>query len=593
MQNKNVTVALSLFSGIGGFEVGTARCGFSFAKTLEWDEKCCETLNANKGLTGTQEDNIQPIDITKMAPEDFYEGTVDYIVGGPPCQSFSAAGRRAGGVAGTNDLRGTLFEYYCKYVNHFKPKAFIFENVRGILSSNKGADFKLIMDSFEGVGYKLYWKLLNAADYGASQLRERVFLVGIRDDIKVDFKFPLPTFGPDSPDKRKYITTGEAIADLQDNDEVVPPYGGKYGHLIPDIPPGENYRFYTEEMGHPNPLFAWRSKFSNFLYKMDPNDVCRTIIAYQGKYDGPFHWKNRKCTVEELKRLQGFPKEFVIKQSYTESVKQIGNSVCPLVAEQIGKALRYQLEGLDEYKVPLIEEGQILSFDKRKGLKAKKSREKKAKRYVDIRQLDLFDLDSEKETVYENFKKERNDDNYKVIWKFEEGDLTVRISIDSARKKAVELKLVFFGSIVSSFKTITVNLFSNTWDETMIKFMWDEVHSAVAELSSYDSLMPLYGHFTEPYPKFSINFKTNYDSETIRFQKMSLDEKKANKLLSYDIVSSDHVIANEVFKRMRDAGFDIRTNNTNQTIPVGYFRICYPFTMPESLVRNVIWKDVI
>jgi DNA (cytosine-5)-methyltransferase 1 len=592
MQRKNDIRALSLFSGIGGFEVGMARCGFTFVKTLEWDEKCCETLNANKNLLGTVEDKIEPIDITKMEPEEFYKGTVDYIVGGPPCQSFSAAGRRAGGVAGTSDIRGTLFEYYCKYVNHFKPKAFVFENVRGILSSNKGADFKLIMESFKSVGYRLYWRILNAADYGAPQLRERVFLVGIRDDINVEFKFPLPTYGPDSPDKKRYITVGEAIADVQDDDEVVEPYGGKYGHLIPDIPPGENYRFYTEEMGHPNPLFAWRSKFSNFLYKMDPDDVCRTIIAYQGKYDGPFHWKNRKCTLEELKRMQGFPKEFVIEQTYTEGVKQIGNSVCPLVAEQIGKAIRYQIEGLDEYKVPLIENGQKLSFDKRKGIKAKKTRAKKIKQYEELQQISLFDLDSKNVIEYKNFKRERSSDNCKIIWNFKEGDLVVRISAGKARKKAATLKLVFFGSIVSFFKTITVNLFSDTWDEMMIKLMWDEVHSAVADLSTYDSLMPLYGHFTEPYPKFSIEFKTDYDSETIRFQKMSLDDKMLNKLLAYDIVSSDHAVANEVFKRIRDVGFDIRTNNTNSTIPEGYFRICYPFTMPDTLIRNIVWKDI-
>lgn len=326
MSDKKI-VSLSLFSGIGGFEVGMARAGFTFAKTLEWDEKCCETLNQNKEILCTEEDEIFPIDITKLPPSEFYDGKVDYIVGGPPCQSFSAAGRRAGGVAGTTDARGTLFEYYCKYVDYFKPKAFVFENVRGILSANKGQDFKLIMESFENVGYKLFWKILNAADYGAPQLRERVFLVGIKKDLNIDFKFPLPTYGPDSEDKRPYVTTGEAIADVQDENEVVPPYTGKYGHLLPDIPPGENYRFYTEEMGHPNPQFAWRSKFSNFLYKMDPNDVCRTVIAYQGKYDGPFHWKNRKCTVEELQRLQGFPHEFVINQKYSEGVKQVGNSV--------------------------------------------------------------------------------------------------------------------------------------------------------------------------------------------------------------------------------------------------------------------------
>ncbi|MEI3412037.1 MAG: DNA cytosine methyltransferase [Blautia sp.] len=100
------------------------------------------------------------------------------------------------------------------------------------------------------------------------------------------------------------------------------------------------------------------------------------MIAYQGRYDGPFHWKNRKCTVDELKKLQGFPSDFEINQTYTEGVKQVGNSVCPLVAEQIGKALRYQIEGIEKYNVPLIAEGQQLSFDKRKGLKPKNLKQK-------------------------------------------------------------------------------------------------------------------------------------------------------------------------------------------------------------------------
>ena len=88
---------LSLFAGIGGFEVGMSPCGFRFTNTLEWDENCCITLNANKDLTGALEDEIKPIDIMKMEPADFSSEQVDYIVGGPPCQSFSAAGRRAGG----------------------------------------------------------------------------------------------------------------------------------------------------------------------------------------------------------------------------------------------------------------------------------------------------------------------------------------------------------------------------------------------------------------------------------------------------------------------------------------------------------------
>ncbi len=591
MSKSNDIVALSLFSGIGGFEVGMARCGFTFAKNLEWDEKCCETLSANQKILGAEESDIKPIDITKMKPEDFYNGCVDYIVGGPPCQSFSAAGRRAGGVAGTADMRGTLFEYYCKYVDYFKPKAFVFENVRGILSANKGKDFELILNSFKEVGYKLYWKLLNAADYGAPQLRERVFLVGIRDDLDVNFKFPLPTYGPDSESKRKYVTTGEAIADLQDENELVPPYGGKYGHLLPDIPPGENYRFYTEEMGHPNPLFAWRSKFSNFLYKMDPGDVCRTVVAYQGRYDGPFHWKNRKCTVDELKRLQGFPKDFVINQSYQEGVKQVGNSVCPLVAEQIGRALRYQLEGIEKYKVPLIEDGQALSFDRRKVIKAKKSKEKIKKRYGDIQQLSLFDQENAGEITYTDFKKERSVENGKVVWEFIGGTLKVKIIQNGSRKKTANIKLTFMGSVVCSFAAFDISVYSDSWDDSYVKMMWDEAHAAVAELSSYDSLMPLYGHFTEPYPKFTVKFSCSYDSEVIQFQRTALNAETANRILNYKLLCDDYQLITNKFKRMRDAGFDVRNNNTNRTIPEGFFRICYPFTMPDSLKRNIIWKE--
>lgn len=588
--NKN-TVALSLFSGIGGFEVGMAKSGFNFVKTLEWDEKCCETLNQNKNLLGTDEDNILPIDITERKPENFYEGHVDYIVGGPPCQSFSAAGRRAGGVAGTTDMRGTLFEYYCKYVNHFKPKAFVFENVRGILSANKGNDFQLILESFRAVGYKLFWRILNAADYGAPQLRERVFLVGIREDLNIDFKFPRPTHGPDSPNKVPYVTVGQTIADLQRDDEVVPPYGGKYGDLLPDIPPGENYRFYTEEMGHPNPLFAWRSKFSNFLYKMDPDDVCRTIIAYQGRYDGPFHWKNRKCTVDELKLMQGFPKEFVINQSYQEGVKQVGNSVCPLVAEQIGKALRFQIDGIEEYNVPLIENGQTLSFDRRKGLKAKKSKEKIKKHYGDIQQLNLFEMCNEENREYIDFKRERVENGLKIAWKFEDGDLKVRICYKGCKKKKASLKLTFVGSILSSFKTICIDTYAEEWLPNMVKQMWDEVHTAVKELSSYDSLMPLYGHFTEPYPKFTIQFKCDVSSPDVEYQKLALDPQILNQVLPCTMLDSDVSKVIDILKQIRELGFDIRTNNTNRTIPEGYFRICYPFTMPDNLKRNVIWKE--
>lgn len=584
---SNEVLCLSLFSGIGGFEVGMAPCGFRFVKTLEWDDNCCITMNANKEFTGALEEHIDPIDITKMAPADFYDAKVDYIVGGPPCQSFSAAGRRAGGVAGTSDTRGTLFWYYCQYVKHFQPKAFVFENVRGILASKQGEDFKIICASFSEVGYNLFWRVLNAADYGVPQQRERVFLVGIRKDLDIEFKFPRPTHGPDSPDQRPYVTVREAIADITDENETVPPYGGKYGNLIPDIPPGENYRFYTEEMGHPHPLFAWRSKFSNFLYKMDPDDICRTIIAYQGRYDGPFHWHNRKCTIDELKRMQGFPKDYEIPQSYVEGVKQIGNSVCPPVAHQIGLALRYQIEGLEEFAVPLIGNEETLSFDKRKGNRARLSHAKKVTQYSNLMQVSFFD--AEENTVFPHEEKTRLFKGYRINWLFDNGTLNISIGSNSS-SPSITLTLEFFGGVTSTLKRIIVNAYTNDNPGDLITMMWNEIHRAVNEYTTYESLMPLYGHFTEPYPKFIIKFDSSLNHEAIEFQRIALEEKYRTKILdfcNFPIKQDDY---EAYFARMRDLGFDVRTNLTNRTVAQGHFRICYPFTLPSDWKNATAWE---
>lgn len=576
ISNKKAPICLSLFSGIGGFEVGMSRCGLKFVKTLEWDRDCCITLNANKQLLGSTESDIRPIDIMQTKPEDFYKGEVDYIVGGPPCQSFSAAGRRAGGVKGTSDVRGTLFWFYCQYVNHFKPKAFVFENVRGILSSKKGEDFKLICDSFRDVGYKLYWRILNAADFGVPQARERLFLVGIRDDIDVEFKFPAPTYGPDSISKRPYVTTGEALKDLDDPNEEVPPYPGKWGYLLPDVPPGENYSFFTEEMGHPNPVFAWRSRFSGFLYKMNPNDICRTIVSQQGNYDGPFHWKNRKCTAAEFQRLQGFPSDYLIPQNYVTAVKQIGNSVCPPVAEQIGRAIRYQLEGIEEYKVPLLEKDERLGFDKRKGAKARASRKRKVKQYREILETEVDAASAE----YRDFTENVSVRGQRSEWVFTEGRLGILCGSQD-NPELVGCSIRFIGDITKRLREINVSVRTNYPEEHAFAFVWAAVHQAIGRLSTYESLMPLYGHFTEPYPKFSVSMDYPKDISCSRFQTEALKVFGKNTNISFASLGMTEKQAHSFVAEARRYGFDARDHTTNITIPEGYIRICYPFVLPK------------
>lgn len=224
-------------------------------------------------------------------------------------------------------MRGTLFGEYCRIVKHYQPVGFLFENVRGIISSNKGADWLEIKQAFESIGYELTYKVLSAADYGVPQRRERLILVGTKAGYR--YRFPLPVYGPDSKDGRKYVGALEAVADLQELGEPYHSYSGKHGHLLEEVPPGQNYHHFTEKMGYPNPIFAWRSRFSDFLYKAHPDEPVRTVVAKLGKYSGPFHWKNRRFTVAEMKRLQGVPDDYVLKGTEARQMQQIGNSVPP------------------------------------------------------------------------------------------------------------------------------------------------------------------------------------------------------------------------------------------------------------------------
>ena len=374
---------LSLFSGAGGLDIGFKKSDFDIVGCLEIDKPSCETLELNRGTYLGPDCRVFNSDITVTQPEELNLDNIDFIIGGPPCQSFSAAGRRAGGVHGINDTRGSLFWFYCQYLKHFKPKGFLFENVRGILNANKAKDWEIIKQSFRDVGYRLHYRILDSAFYGVPQHRERVIMVGVRNDIDLNFMFPRPTYGPDSADKKPYVSVGDAFSDITDPSEVVEPYTGKYGHLLSDIPEGLNYSFYTERMGHPEPLFAWRSKFSGFLYKLDRTLPSKTVVAHQGKYDGPFHWNNRKPNQLELKRLQSFPDDYQLVKSNVEFVRQIGNSVPPKMAEKLANAIANQVFNR-ENDIELIDQDCKLSFDKRKANKAKASKMK-------LPSIDTFD----------------------------------------------------------------------------------------------------------------------------------------------------------------------------------------------------------
>ena len=300
---------------------------------VEIEGAYCDTLEKNAGPNKLFPASLSVIrtDIRHFDASDFKDRGVECVIGGPPCQTFSAAGRRSGGVLGLSDTRGQLFKSYCSVLSILRPKVFVFENVYGLPGANGGRAWREILEAFSSIGYQLHAQVIDSADYGVPQHRERLFLVG---HCEGRFTFPLPTHGPDSPSGRPLVTVRDAIADLQPPEERAHSGpGGLYGHLLPLVPEGLNYAFFTREMGHPEPVFAWRSKFHDFLYKVDPDCPCRTLKARPGKFTGPFHWKNRHFTRDELKRLQSFPDDYEIVGSDNKVLEQIGNSVPPELAQ--------------------------------------------------------------------------------------------------------------------------------------------------------------------------------------------------------------------------------------------------------------------
>lgn len=357
---------LSLFSGAGGMDIGFSDAGFDIINSVEIEKRFCNTLELNTGEGKCfRNSTVSCVDIREFSGEGL--GEIDFIIGGPPCQTFSAAGRRANGVPGTTDERGVLFREYVRLLRKLSPRGFLFENVYGIVGAQGGSAWKEIRDAFLEVGYKLHYRVVDAADYGVPQHRERLLIVGLKEG---SFRFPRPTHGPDSPDGAAFYNAGTAVEGVQSGEpDDSNRLGGRYAHLLADIPPGLNYSFYTEKMGHPNPLFAWRSKFSDFLYKADPGTPVRTIKASGGAYTGPLHWENRFFNYEEYKRLQTFPDDYEISGTKPIAVKQIGNSVPPQLARIMAVAIRMQVFRTEfPFSLSFLEDGEKLTFRKRKSL---------------------------------------------------------------------------------------------------------------------------------------------------------------------------------------------------------------------------------
>jgi len=358
---------VSLFSGCGGLDYGFEKAGFSICFFNDSDKHSCATLRLN-GKANVVEAPIEEVsveEVRKAVGSCLTE--VDVLIGGPPCQPFSkSAYWRNGDTLRMDDPRADTIDHYFRFVEELKPRVFLLENVHGLNYNGKEEGFQYILkriseiNSRHNTNYVPSWRVVNVADYGVPQLRVRFFLIAERTGT--EFIFPQATH--DTTEKRQqtlfgvqekesYVTAWEAIGHIPEDKTQKLKVGGKWADLLPSIPEGENYLWHTDRKGG-LPLFGWRTRYWSFLLKLAKALPSWTIQAQPGSAIGPFHWKNRKLSWQEMAAIQTFPKDFKIEGPRAEIQRQIGNAVPSLMAEVLARAIGEQFFGKKYLEKPLL-----------------------------------------------------------------------------------------------------------------------------------------------------------------------------------------------------------------------------------------------
>ena len=339
---------IDLFSGVGGLSLGFESNRFETVAAIDlWDD-AIKTYNYNRknkvGIT---------MDVTKFNDEFLLKilkkHKIEGIIGGPPCQGFSTArlSNATEKIGKINESRNQLYLEFFRTVDIVRPRFFLIENVKGLVSANKGAFVKDIIHRFGSIGYNVSYKILNASDYGVPQNRQRVFFIGL---LEGEFEFP---------EKFEYkISTKEAIADLiQSNKEAIQKYSlpskNEYQKLMRNgkkvvknheitihneqtlnvismVPDGGNIKSLPPEF--------WNiRKYNKAFQRMNSKLPSNTIDTGHRNY---FHYKdNRIPTARESARLQSFPDSFEFLGTKSSQYKQIGNAVPPLLAKVLAKKI--------------------------------------------------------------------------------------------------------------------------------------------------------------------------------------------------------------------------------------------------------------
>lgn len=601
---------LSLFSGGGGLDIAFHDAGFEIIEMVELEAKYVQTLQKNSQL-GKWLDGSKPVcmDIRNYIPDPDLE--VDFVIGGPPCQPFSAAGRRAAGVAGTTDRRGTLFQEYVRILKLLQPKGFLFENVYGITGANKGEAWQEIQEAFKKVGYTIYFRILDAADYGVPQHRERLFIVGLKQG---KYLFPYPTHGCDSLDQQSYYSAAKAVEGSGKSD-VEMGLGGRFGHLLNDIPPGLNYSFYTKEMGYPSPIFSWRSKFSDFLYKADPDTPVRTIKAQGGQYTGPFSWENRRFSISELKRLQTIPDDYEVVGNRQVAIEQIGNSVPPQLGRVLALSILDQVMDVNlPFDLAYLPQDKQLGFRQRKRKLTKIYLQKSESAIIELskqgkiksldasiyeekleffRFLSIDDFSWTEEPVTNSIKIYLScelDSSYWIIKasknnNWEEPD---QFSIDVYPSSGYDDWVLCTNSVKLCAKQLDTQVFTSLWKAFEEKLNRATGKADLVQLSGYYQYNPRISGVMNFHGKEKVNLFWRVVQCVTRCMATSVQLKVKEFAECWD-VNEENVVY--YLQSLRAIGYEVRSHNTNPQIPLGEYLIPYAFPTlnPKSVqLRKVL-----
>ncbi len=324
--------SIELFAGAGGLALGLEKAGFNNILLNEKDKYACKTLRFNRPYWNVLEDDICNIDFSE------YKGNIDLLSGGFPCQAFSYAGKGEG----FNDIRGTMFFQFARAIEEVQPKMILGENVKGILNHDKGRTIETIKQTLRKLGYTLMTpKILHAVKYQVPQKRERVIIVGIRNDLanKISFEFPSPY--------HRNMTMKDALKSGVLYEKDVPDSEGqKYPEhkrkVLSMVPPGGCWRDLPDDVAKDymkGSYFLGGGK-TGMARRLSWNEPSLTLTCSpaQSQTERCHPDEVRPLTVREYARIQTFPDDWKFEGSIINQYKQIGNAVPVNLAYAIGRS---------------------------------------------------------------------------------------------------------------------------------------------------------------------------------------------------------------------------------------------------------------